>query len=183
MGKELIEELLSTIKTIAIAFVLGLIVSNFIISNAVVPSGSMEDTVKEGSLIIINRTAYWFKSPERGDIVTFPAPDEPETLYLKRIIGLPGDTIEIKGHQLYINGSAYKEEYIKIEHNDLTDVYGPYTVPDGYYFMLGDNRDNSLDARLWKNKYVDKNDIVGKACFQYYPKFALFKDVEYIEIK
>lgn len=182
MKNSLIAEILDILKTIVIAFIFGLIISNFIISNAIVPSGSMEDTVREGSLIIINRTAYWFKSPERGDIVTFPSPDEPETLFLKRVIGLPGDTIEIKGHQLYINGAAYKEDYIKITHDSLTDVYGPYTVPNGYYFLLGDNRDNSFDARFWENRYVHEDTIIGKAAFQYYPKLKLFKDMEYIEL-
>ena len=180
--KRKIKIIIDNLITIAIAFVVGLVVSRLIISNAVVPTGSMEATVDEKAMIIVNRTAYWFGEPQRGDIVAFPAPDDKETLYLKRIIGTPGDKVEIKGHQLYINDIAYKEDYITIKYPESDINYGPYTVPDGYYFMLGDNRDESYDSRFWDHKYVPLDDIIGKVHFQYIPEFRWFEKVEYIEL-
>ena len=142
--------------------------------NATVPSGSMEPTVMTGDRVIGLRLAYMFSSPKRGDVIVFKYPDDRSVQYLKRIIGLPGEKVEIKDGKVYINDSEepLEEEYLTVV---PTDNYGPYFVPEDSYFMLGDNRNNSKDSRYWKNTYVKKEDIVAKVLFGYYPKFYWVK--------
>lgn len=166
-------EILSWIKTIVLAIILAVFVSEVLIVNSKIPSGSMENTIMTGDKLIALRTSYWFKNPKRGDIVVFKFPDDPSELFIKRVIGTPGDTIEIIDGKLYINNSKtpVKEDYIK-EPMDKED-FGPYTVPKDSYFMLGDNRNDSLDSRYWENKFVKRDAILGKAKLQYYPKIHL----------
>lgn len=166
-------EIWSWIKTIGIAFVLAMAINHFVIVNATVPTGSMEKTIMTNDRIIAFRLAYLFEGPERGDIIVFRLPDDEKMLYVKRVIGLPGDTVEIKDGNVYINGSqeALDEPYINSVPNGS---FGPYTVPEEHYFMMGDNRNNSLDSRYWTNKYVDKDKILGKVFMRYYPNFDLF---------
>ena len=130
------------------------------------------------ALLIGNRLAYVVGEPERGDIVVFRYPDDESEIYVKRVIGLPGDTIDIEDGKIYINGSTepLQEDYLKEE---WTVATGPYTfeVPEGSYFMMGDNRNDSWDARYWSNTYVTKDKILGKALFTYWP-FAHFGKLE-----
>lgn len=163
-------EIFSWIKTILLAFILAMIINNVVIVNATVPTGSMENTIKIDDRIIAFRLAYLFGEPKRGDIIVFRYPDEEETLYVKRVIGLPGETVEVLDGKVFINGSpdALDEEYLKEE---AYGSFGPYTVPEGHYFMMGDNRNNSLDSRYWTNKYVAEDKILGKVFFRYYPGF------------
>jgi signal peptidase I len=148
------------------AFVVAYILSNYVIVNAKVPSGSMISTINIDDKVIGFRLSYLFSDPERGDIVMFNAPDKENTIYIKRIIGVPGDTITISDNQLYINGELQEESYVK---NGWTRSEGTteYVVPEGEYFMMGDNRDNSSDSRVWGT--VKKDDIIAKAIFRYYP--------------
>ena len=171
-------EVFSWVKVIVSAIIIALLVDFFIIANAVVPTGSMENTILPGDRFIGNRLAYVFGEPERGDIVVFRYPDDESEIYVKRVIGLPGDTIDIEDGKIYINGSAepLQEDYLKEE---WTVATGPYTfeVPEGSYFMMGDNRNDSWDARYWSNTYVTKDKILGKALFTYWP-FAHFGKLE-----
>lgn len=167
-------EITSWIKCIILAVILAVFVSEFLIVNSRIPSGSMENTIMTGDKLIALRTAYWFHEPERGDIVVFEYPDDPEELFIKRIIGLPGEKVEIIDGKVYINDSKepLEEDYIKEE---MEGSFGPYDVPEGCYFMMGDNRNDSLDSRFWNDKYVKKDAILGKAKLQYYPKIELIK--------
>ena len=161
-------EVVSWVKTFVIAVVIAVAVNAFVIVNAKVPSGSMERTIMTNDRIIAFRLSYKFSQPQRGDIVVFKYPDDRDVLYVKRIIGLPGETVEMVDGIVYINGSKLDEDYLK---EDAYGTYGPYTVPDGKYFMMGDNRNLSWDSRFWENTFVPMEDILGKGVFRYYPKF------------
>lgn len=164
------DELISWVQTIVFAVFLAFLVNNFIIVNAKVPTGSMENSVMTGDRIIAFRGAYWFDTPEQGDIIVFKYPDDPtgETLYLKRVIGIAGDEILINNGDVYINDVLTVEPYI----NEVTlGNFGPYLVPEGHCFAMGDNRNSSEDSRYWKNTYVPNDDILGKVAFSYYKDF------------
>ncbi len=163
------KELIDIIKTIVIAIIVAFIITNFIIVNAIVPTGSMKNTIMPNDRLIAFRLSYLFSSPERGDIIVFRAPDDEEMLYVKRIIGMPGETINIIDGKVYINDSEQPldDEYIMEE---MLGSFGPYTVPEDSYFMLGDNRNDSQDSRYWENTFLPKDNILGKAIFKYYPK-------------
>jgi len=165
MEKRIIKEILSWFIVVAVAFLLALFINRFIIFKVIVPSGSMENTIMTGDKVFTFRLSYLFSDPERGDIVVFPYPDNEEVDYIKRIIGLPGDKIEIRDGILYINDERYDEDYI-LEPMDEED-FGPVVVPEDCYFMMGDNRNSSMDSRYWVNKFVERDKIKGKAIFKY----------------
>lgn len=162
------DEIISWIKTIIFAFVAAWLITTFIIVNAKVPSGSMEDTIMTNDRLVAFRLSYTFSEPERGDIVVFKYPDDESVLYIKRIIGLPGETVEINEGNVYINGNLLQED-VNYATGKMYGSFGPYEVPEDSYFMLGDNRNNSKDSRFWNNHYVHKDKILGKAIFRYWP--------------
>ena len=130
------KEILSWVKTIILAVLLAFVVDTVFIVNATVPTGSMENTIMAGDRILALRTSYWFSDPERGDVVVFEDPDDPtgKTLYVKRIIGVGGDTVEVQDGEVLVNGQVQDEPYIK----EITEGdFGPYHVPEGCYFMMG----------------------------------------------
>ena len=177
MSQRVKEEAISWIKALILAVIIGWVIRSVIIINAVIPSGSMEDTIMTDDRVIASRLSYIFSDPKRGDIVIFEYPDAPEgetVHYVKRIIGLPGETIEIIDGKVYINGSEIplEEDYIK---GELQGDFGPYIVPEGSYFMMGDNRNNSLDSRYWDDKFVEEDEILGKVIFKYYKGISLIK--------
>ena len=169
---KILKEILSYSRTILTGLIIGYAVSNYIIANAEVPTGSMETTVMTGDRIIINRLSYINESPKRGDIISFSFPDDESQNFLKRIIALPYETIEGKDGVIYINGEPLENDYtpITIDYN-----FGPFTVPEDCYFVMGDNRNNSYDSRYWEHKFVPIDSIVGKAEFKYYPEFKIFE--------
>ena len=169
-----LSEVLDYVKVIVFAVVFVLIVNNFILINALVPSESMEKTIMTGDRIFGFRLAYEWNEPERFDIVIFKYPDDPEQkeLYIKRIIGLPGETINIVNGKVYIDGKKTPLDDSFCPETPIGD-FGPYTVPEGCYFMLGDNRNCSKDSRFWENTYVREDQIVGKAVLRYYPSIKL----------
>ena len=169
-----LSEVLEYVKVIVFAVVFVLIVNNFILINALVPSESMEKTIMTGDRIFGFRLAYEWNEPERFDIVIFKYPDDPEQkeLYIKRIIGLPGETINIVNGKVYIDGKKTPLDDSFCPETPIGD-FGPYTVPEGCYFMLGDNRNCSKDSRFWENTYVREDQIVGKAVLRYYPSIKL----------
>lgn len=171
-----IKEFIEWILIIALAVVAAMLINRYVIIKAEVPTGSMEHTIEVGDCILGLQLAYTFTSPERGDVVIFPYPDNPETTYVKRVIGLPGETVEIKNGSVYINGEAIAEPYLKEE---MRGEYGPYVVPEDCYFMLGDNRNSSQDSRKWANTYLKEEDIMAKVLFRYSPSFQWFSDVSY----
>ena len=172
MTVETKKEIFSWVKTILGAVILAYIITTFIIVNAVVPTGSMKDTIMPGDRLVAFRLSYLFSEPERYDIVVFRYPDDEDTLYVKRIIGMPGDTINIVEGKVYVNNSEepIKDDFIREE---MIGSFGPYTVPEGSYFMLGDNRNDSKDSRYWENTYVKEEKILGKVIFKYFPKIEL----------
>lgn len=165
-----VREVLSWILTIALAVVAALFIKNYIIINADIPSGSMENTIMTGDRLFGYRLAYKNKGPERGDIIIFKFPDDETQNYVKRVIGLPGETVVIEDAKVYIDGSPVplEENYLKEE---WTVTTGPFTfeVPKDSYFVMGDNRNNSADARYWTNTYVTRDKILGSAVFRYFP--------------
>ena len=165
-----VKEVLSWLITIVLAVVAALFIKNYVIINANIPSGSMENTIMTGDRLFGYRLAYKNKSPERGDIVIFKFPDDETENYVKRVIGLPGETVTIADGKIYIDDSTepLEEDYLKEE---WTIATGPYTfeVPQDSYLVLGDNRNNSYDARYWEHTYVTEEELLGKAIFRYYP--------------
>lgn len=164
LGRELLEDAVLVIVVLAVVFFL----KNYVLINAVIPSGSMENTIMTGDRVFGNRLAYRFGEPERGDIVIFKYPDNEEELYIKRVIGLPGDKVEIRDGLVYLNDSAKPLEEPYLKETPVGD-YGPYQVPEDGYFMLGDNRNWSKDSRFWENTYVTREEVLAKAVFRYYP--------------
>ena len=172
--KSLWKELWEYVKMILFVVIVVLVVDNFLLINAVIPSESMENTIMTGDRIFGNRLAYLFDDPERFDIVIFKYPDDESQRFIKRVIGLPGETVEIREGKVYINGS---DTPLDDSFTPETPVgnFGPYTVPEGCYFMLGDNRNNSRDSRMWDNPYVKKEKILGKAVLRYFPGIEVLK--------
>ena len=165
------KEIISWIQIIVAAVIIALVLNNFIIANSRVPTGSMENTIMSKSRVIGSRLAYLTRDPERGDVVIFHFPDAPTGIiyYVKRVIGLPGETVNVVDGKVYINDSdtPLDEPYLP---EPMEGSYGPYTVPEGCYFMIGDNWNNYLDARFWKNRFVEKDKIIAKVLFTYFPK-------------
>ncbi len=188
-----VEELISWIKSFIIMFAAALFLTQFIIINAVIPSGSMEDTIMTHDRLIGARFSYWFSEPERGDIVIFHYPVDEKKIYIKRIIGLPGETVRLVNGSIFIDDSEepLQEGYLKEEWKVLNSDF-EFHVPEGCYLMLGDNRNWSEDARYWADNaldeglanteeeaeqytYVRKEKILGKAIFTYYRKFRVLE--------
>ena len=161
-----LKELMSYAKIIVLAIVIAFICNNYIIVNAQIKSGSMSDGIKTADRLFGFRLAYMSSLPERGDVVIFKFPDNESENFIKRVIGLPGDVVQIKSGVLYINGEIYNEDYLK---EPMIGSFGPFCVPNDHYFMLGDNRNDSKDSRFWENTYVSKDKIIGKAYLKYYP--------------
>lgn len=166
--KDLMHELREDILLIVIVIAAVFVIKHFVLINAVIPSGSMENTIMIGDRVFGNRLEYEFGEPERGDIVIFKYPDNEKELYIKRLIGLPGDKVQVKSGKVYINDSEtpLDEPYLA---ETPTGDYGPYYVPEDGYFMMGDNRESSRDSRFWENKFVSRDQILAKAIFRYYP--------------
>lgn len=148
------------------AIIIAFLINKFLFFNVVVPTGSMIPTINENDKGLVS-VIYKMDNIKRGDIIVFQSHEYNE-LMIKRLIGLPGDDIEIKSGIVFVNGEQLKEDYVKNK-----DQYsGSFKVPDGKYFFLGDNRPTSADSRRWKDPYVDSSDIKGKLQFRFYP----FKD-------
>lgn len=168
--KKVAREILDWVIVIVVAVSLALLINRNVIYKVSPPTPSMENTIMVNDKVFTFRLAYLFSDPKRGDIVVFKAPDEPEVDYIKRIIGLPGEIVEVIDGIVYIDGEPLEEDYLK---ETMVGSFGPFEVPEGSYFMMGDNRNISHDSRFWTNKYVKKDMIEGKAILKY-PNFTWF---------
>lgn len=182
-----VKSILGWILPFVVTIVLAQLLTRFVIVNAVIPSGSMQNTVMKGDRIIANRLAYINDGPQRGDVIIFHYPVNEDELYIKRVIGLPNETVRIEDAQIFIDESEtpLEETYLPEEWIVRNDGM-TFEVPEGCYFVMGDNRNNSSDGRVWdlralekgiveteeeaqKYHYVKEEQIVGKAMFRYWP--------------
>lgn len=173
------------IEAIAIAVVLALFIRAFVVQAFKIPSGSMEPTLLVGDHILVNKFIYGVRlpfvnstiipvsEPERGDIIVFEYPVEPEKDFIKRVVGVPGDTVEIRDKKVYVNGRPVDDYPVKHTASRVLpasvnnrDNFGPVKVPEKAYFVLGDNRDNSYDSRFWG--FVKESAIKGEAFIIYW---------------
>ncbi len=179
--KGVMAEILEWVKMIVIVVVVVIVIDGVVLINAKIPSASMENTIMTGDRIFGFRMAYGInidlfgleyhkkmKDPERFDIVIFKYPDDEKQRFIKRIIGLPGEKVEIRDGKVYINDAEEPLDDSFVKETPLGS-FGPYTVPENCYFMLGDNRNNSKDSRFWENTFVEFDKIIGKALFRYWP--------------
>ena len=168
-GSSALRELLSWIQIIVIAAVIAFVLNNFLIANSRVPTGSMENTIMTGDRVIGSRLSYRFGEPKRGDVIIFHWPDDEKMLFVKRIIGMPGDKVTIRDGHVYLHDSETPLEEPYIKEPMVVEPEKTLQVPEGAYFCMGDNRNESMDARYWKNSYVYKNKILAKVLFRYWP--------------
>jgi signal peptidase I len=176
------------VESLIIAVVLALFVRTFVFQAFKIPTGSMEPNLLVGDHLIVNKMIFApaatglervilpTRDIRRGDVVVFKYPEEPERDFIKRVIGLPGDRLELRRKVLYINEAPLEESWAHYAapataeafgaSNDLREFYGPVTVPVGQYFMMGDNRDNSEDSRYWG--FMPMDYVKGKALFIYF---------------
>jgi signal peptidase I len=176
-------------ESIVIAVILALFIRTFVVQAFKIPTGSMENNLLVGDHLLVNKFVFGPSEsslerrllPEaqvrRGEVVVFKYPEEPERDFIKRVIGLPGETVELRRKQVYINGRPLDEPYVhflvppstraqEFAAYDVREQYGPVTVPDGQYFVMGDNRDNSQDSRYWG--FLPRDFIKGKALMVYW---------------
>jgi signal peptidase I len=178
-------------ESIVIAVILALFIRTFVVQAFKIPTGSMENNLLIGDHLLVNKFVYAptatpierallpIGTLKRGNVIVFKYPEEPERDFIKRVIGLPGETVELRAKKVYINGSPLDEPYVHFlqppgdqsEYHEVTswdvrDRYGPVTVPPNQYFVMGDNRDNSQDSRYWG--FLPRDYIKGKALFIYW---------------
>lgn len=166
MDEKIKTEIISWIKLILSAFVIAFILKTYVFQIALVNQISMEPTLYEGQILVIAKVNYLFKDPERGDIVVLK--DELENKYLiKRAIGLPGEVIEIKNDKVYIDGEELDPDYTDIPTRD--NGFSKSRVPEGRYFVMGDNRLHSRDSRSDTVGFVNRDNIVGNAVVRIWP--------------
>lgn len=163
-------------EALLVALIVAVFIRLFLVSVFTIPSGSMLNTIQIGDYILVNKLSYGFKlpfsdtwiykgeGPQYGDIIVFKYPKNPSVDYIKRVVGLPGDIMEMRDKQLYRNGEKVDEAYIIHTRPNMIgplDNMAPYKVPADEYFVMGDNRDNSEDSRAWGT--VNRDEIYGKA--------------------
>jgi len=164
------------LKAVAVALILAIVIRSFFFAPIVVDGQSMMPTLEHNDRMIVNKIGYNISEPDRFDIIVFHAPENKD--YIKRVIGLPGDSIHYENDMLYINDEAYEEPFLddfkaETENKPLTgnfnlsDVTGYETIPEGYVFVLGDNRQHSKDSR--HIGVIPYDEVVGKANFVFWP--------------
>jgi signal peptidase I len=188
-------------ESIVVAVILALFIRTFVVQAFKIPTGSMENNLLIGDHLLVNKFVFGPTASslerlllpigeiKRGDVLVFKYPEQPDRDFIKRIIGLPGDTLELKAKKVYINGEPIDEPYVHFleppregsdEHEttsfDVRERYGPVTVPEGQYFAMGDNRDNSQDSRYWG--FLPRDYVKGKALLIYWSYESEREDYE-----
>ena len=186
-------------ETIVVSVILALFVRTFVVQAFKIPTGSMENNLLIGDHLLVNKFVFGptplaigrkvlpVRPIRRGDIVVFKYPDEPDRDFIKRVIGLPGETIELRNKKVHVNGQPLEEPYVhfltppsteyqEVTSSDLRERFGPVTVPPDQYFVMGDNRDNSQDSRYWG--FLPRDYIKGKALMVYWSYQADREDYE-----
>lgn len=184
-----VAEVVSFFKTLVIFLAAALFLRASVVEAFKIPSGSMIPTLRIGDHILVSKlsygvrlpfttnSAYVFSQPQRGDIVVFTRPDEDvtpledesEINIIKRVVGLPGDTVEVRDTKLYINNQPIDEEYARWEEGGIREGnFGPERVPEGHVFLLGDNRDHSRDSRFWQQPFLPIERVKGRAMIIYW---------------
>ena len=182
-------------EALFVALILALVIRTFVVQAFKIPSESMVKTLLVGDHLLASKFSYGIKipfthtyiykgeDPVKGDIIIFEYPNDPSVDYIKRIVGTPGDTIEVRNKQLFRNGEPVKESFIRFTEPDriqpVRDNFGPVTVPADKYFVMGDNRDNSMDSRFWG--FVDRSAIRAKA-WRIYWSWGGFGDIRWDRI-
>jgi len=194
--KGFIAETISFFKTLAIFLLIAFVLRASVVEAYKIPSGSMIPTLRIGDHILVNKLSYGFRLPvgvgfpfrvidimvwkysslSRGDVVVFTRPDEPGTYedeseinIIKRVVGLPGDLVEVRGASLYLNGKLSEEPYARWLENGIPEGdFGPERVPEGHVLLLGDNRDHSKDSRFWSYPFLEQSRIKGRAFVIYW---------------
>lgn len=162
--RSVLRELVETaLLTVIIFLVVRIAVQNFKVEGQ-----SMEPSLHNNQYILVNKVDYLLHSPQRGDVVVFQAvpAGAPDRDFIKRIIGLPGDTVQVRNGAVYINGRRLAEPY---KHRIPTYTFGPRKVPKNDYFVLGDNRNDSDDSHMWQSTWLPRQYIIGKAWISYWP--------------
>lgn len=163
---------IESLQTIGLSVVLALGIRQFVAEARYIPTGSMEPTLQVNDRLVVEKISYHLRSPKRGDIVVFWPPDEltppgqPRNAFIKRVVGLPGDKVEVSGGQVFINDEPIDERYIKSSPNYR---WGPEIVPDESYIVFGDNRNNSVDSHAWTRPFLPEDQIIGKAVVRFWP--------------
>ena len=177
------KEILSWILTIAVAVAAALLIRTFLFEPIRVDGESMCDTLQDGEIMLVTKPEYLFGDPQRGDVVICKYPGRTEN-FVKRVMGIPGDVIEIRSNVVYSNGEALDEPYLTPERNDNGSSMAPFTLGEGEYFVMGDNRDNSHDSRnYYTNSYpptpaaLTRDMIIGHVRCVVFP----FSDIRTIE--
>ena len=188
-------------ESIVIAVILALFIRTFVIQAFKIPTGSMENNLLIGDHLLVNKFIFGptassierkllpVRDIRRGDVIVFKYPDEPDRDFIKRVIGLPGDTLELRAKKVYINGTPLDEPYVhflappaaqselhEVTSFDVRERYGPVTVPANQYFVMGDNRDNSQDSRYWG--FLPRENVKGKALVIYWSYEAEREDYQ-----
>jgi signal peptidase I len=189
------------LESIVIAVILALFIRTFVVQAFKIPTGSMENNLLIGDHLLVNKFVFgptsWpidrallpIGTIRRRDVIVFKYPEEPDRDFIKRVIGLPGETLEVREKKVYINGSALDEpyahylapaadesQYHEITSSDVRERYGPVTVPPDHYFMMGDNRDNSQDSRYWG--FLPRENVKGRALLIYWSYEAERQDYQ-----
>lgn len=162
-------EILSNIPFIVFALLMGFLVMHFVAQRTQVKGPSMQPTLYNNDNLIIDKISYRFRDPERFDIIVFPFQYAEDTYYIKRIIGLPGETIQITEGVVYIDGEVLEEDYGKEVMNSSGRAEEPIELADNEYFVLGDNRNNSTDSRFTSVANIKREDIVGRTWIRIWP--------------
>lgn len=161
MNVQLRQEIWDWVRTLAIALVAALFLKAFVFYMPLVPTESMVPTIGLEERILVEKVTYRFSQPKRGELVVFPNPDNPAELFVKRLIGMGGETVEIRDGIVLIDGQPLDEPYLTVT---TQGRWGPYNVPAGQLFFLGDNRNMSHDSRFWKSThYISAKEVKGRA--------------------
>ena len=158
-------------EALIVAVLLALAIRAFVVQAFVIPSGSMLPTLRIGDYLLVNKFVYLFRPIRRGDIIVFKFPQDETRDFIKRVVGLPGETLEIRDRQVFIDGKPLYEPYAVYSEPPLLGSpvpyhLGPIVIPPGHLFMMGDNRDNSLDSRSWG--LLEESKVVGEASIVYF---------------